>query len=197
MNAQNETYDQALVPGKCIISKTQIQDPRFIMTVSLLCHHDEEGSFALTLNRPTTLYLDPLNFSLCQQKEKHSFHPVFIGGPVQPENMFFLFRHTEELPDSKKIFEDIYLCSSPDTYKELERMQTLTPSNIRFFLGYAGWSFFQLDCEASDGSWYVNQALRDYVFYPIEDNLWLTALKDLGENFHQIGLDFLKSFGND
>ena len=67
------TYGQVLQPGKCLISKTQIQDPRFMMTVSLLCAHDEEGSFALTLNRPTTLFLDPLNFSLdCAHPEQRS-----------------------------------------------------------------------------------------------------------------------------
>ena len=52
------TYDVKIEPGVVLVARPELMDPRFVMSVVLLCHHDEKGSVGLILNRPTSMLID-------------------------------------------------------------------------------------------------------------------------------------------
>lgn len=166
------------------------------MGVVLLCHHDEEGSFGLLLNRPTNLCIDSESFELVDQPELGSPHRVFMGGPVQTEALFFLYRSGGVYPESKEILPGVHLCSSPETLKILKREGLLDKNEVRFYLGYAGWSYFQLDCEASSDSWFVHPGKAEYIFGDPSHQLWLKVLTDIGEPFQKLGHEFIDHLKN-
>lgn len=188
------TFHQKIESGVFLISKPEPGDPRFALSVSLICEHDEQGSLGLILNRPTSLFLNPLTFQVGKESEESLHFPVFVGGPVQPEALFFLFEHDEAMPNTKEVLQGLYFGSSPETLRQLESKAPLSSYKIKFFLGYAGWSYFQLDCEFSNGSWFSHPGNSSHVFYDINQNLWLNLLKDMGPDFLKAGENFLKSF---
>ena len=63
---------------------------------------------------------------------------------------------------------------------ELVNQQRLSEKDIRFFLGYSGWSEGQLEGEMKQKSWIVTSASKTLVFRNDIDNTWKDALKQLG-----------------
>ncbi|MBF0196219.1 MAG: YqgE/AlgH family protein [Planctomycetes bacterium] len=185
------TFHNDLTPGLLLIAKPEMMDPRFIMSVSVVCLHDEEGSMALTLNRPAPMYVDPVTFSLHQEVELGRF-PVYLGGPVQMDSLFYLFQSHKEIEDSTEVMPGLYLSSSPAALKILQNNDALDQSKVRFFLGYGGWSYYQLECEISNGSWFTHPGSVEDVFYSPPEDLWLHSLKGIGPDFYHMGRHFLE-----
>ena len=169
-----------------------MMDPRFIMSVTLLCLHDDDGSFGLILNRPAPVFIDPVTFTL-HQEHRLEYFPVYLGGPVEPENLFFIFRSDHHIENTTEILPGVYLSSSPKALSKHQELNSLDNSTIRFFLGYAGWSFFQLDCEISNGSWFTHPASLDLTLFTSPEDLWLESLKSIGPDFYNHGFHFLDS----
>jgi len=179
--------------GSLLISQPELGDPRFETSVSLLCDHDEHGSFALILNKPTHLFIDILDFSISDTFSKKSQYPIWMGGPVQLDQCFFIFRFKESLPDANNIIEDLYFSNSQNVLYHLFKNNPLDNSSIRFFLGYAGWSYYQLECEISYGWWLISQADATSAFHPSPNDQWLDSLKSIDPSLYQKGLNFIKS----
>lgn len=56
--------------------------------------------------------------------------------------------------------------------------------NIKFFLGYSGWSTGQLEEELKVNSWIVgNRAAQELIFETEPDQMWKKSLKSLGGRF--------------
>ena len=158
-----------------LISKPEPGDPRFESSVSLVCDHDDQGSFALILNKPTEIYLDIRDFSVSEQQTHIDQFPLWYGGPVQVEQCFYLFQHIEKIEGSENVLDDLYLASSKDVLSKLLKSTQRENLNIKFFLGYAGWSFFQLDCEISYGWWLTGQGDHDCPFNTSPKKLGLST----------------------
>lgn len=172
------------------MSKAELGDPRFLNSVSLLCLHDEEGSLALVLNHPLPLYINPNDFTI-QEEHAPGHFPLYRGGPVGPEQCMFLFKG-KATKHSIAINPNLHLGTNTETLDELKSRGALEPDHMKFFLGYAGWSFYQLDCENSNGSWYTHPSNNETPFSS-EKNLWLETLKKLGPEFYAKGKKFLDS----
>ncbi len=79
--------------------------------------------------------------------------------------------------------EGLYWGGSFDNLKELIRRYMVSPEDIRFFLGYSGWTGGQLDDEIKINSWIVTSATVDNVFSDEPDKLWADILKSMGKKF--------------
>lgn len=168
--------------GKILISEPFLNDPFFKRSVVLLCRHNkEEGSFGLVINRFLDVEINEVLLDFPAYGGK-----IGMGGPVEPSSLFYIHTKGDLLPDSMPVFGDIRLGGNFDKLKELMDLGLIQESDIRFFIGYSGWSKDQLDDELNDQSWLVTETSSDAIMQATDKNLWEQVLKDLGDQFSML-----------
>ena len=114
-------------------------------SVSLLIDHSPQGAFGLMINRPLIKSLSELLVDVPQDL----YCPVFEGGPVEGDRLFFLHSGERQYPGTLKLSDDIHLTACDELIEDLIRGQS--PSHINAYLGYAGWAAAQLERELFEG----------------------------------------------
>lgn len=168
-------------PGVLLIADPFLKDPNFMRTVILLCEHQEEGSFGFVLNRNYDYTLDQLMASA-----EGMPLPVFYGGPVQMDTIHFLHRYPEKIPGGFEVVDGIYWGGDFETAVALLKSGEITATNIRFFIGYSGWSEGQLQGELKEKSWITSKGNRKLIFHKDMKAIWKDALIDLGGEYEQL-----------
>lgn len=173
-------YRNKLKPdkGRLLISEPFLPDPNFERTVVLLCEHNEEGSFGFVLNKPAIVKVSEV------MDELKSFeHQIFIGGPVQQDTLHFIHRNPE-IESGTEVRTNMFWGGNFETVLFLAETKQLNPQNIRFFLGYSGWSAGQLDEELEQDSWIVcDYVTEDLMFETNPNDMWRKALGNMGGRF--------------
>jgi putative transcriptional regulator len=95
---------------------------------------------------------------------------VFIGGPVNPKKMHFLFRKFLPKIEAIHVFGDVYLSSGNQSLQQFVEAGPRNP--IRVYAGYAGWSAGQLDREVETGHWNILPADVDIIFHKDPARIW-------------------------
>ncbi|MFN5887021.1 MAG: YqgE/AlgH family protein, partial [Flavobacteriales bacterium] len=83
------------VAGGYLLSDPFMGDPYFERSVVYLCQHDSEGTFGMVLNNALGLHLNDVI--------DHPFtgdFPLFIGGPVSRNQLFFLHDQGDHIEGS-------------------------------------------------------------------------------------------------
>ncbi len=167
--------------GKILLAEPFMMDPNFKRTVTLICEHTKEGSIGFVLNRRLQVSIDELI------EEFPDFHsPVFYGGPVQEDTVHYLHNVGDLLEDSQKITTGLYWGGNFEKLKFLISAKLVKPENIRFFVGYSGWSPQQLEEEQKSGSWIVTDMHANYLFKSNPDQLWQQIMALKGKAFSVI-----------
>lgn len=163
--------------GKMLISEPNILgDASFSRSVILLTEYNEHGVVGFILNKPVPYTLDQLIPEVPLQL------PVYQGGPVDVENLYFLHCVPDLIPNSHLINEPIYWGGDFKKAIELLLSGAICAQDIKFFLGYSGWEIDQLDDELNASSWLVlNESKHtESVFNVNVDNIWRDKMKKLG-----------------
>jgi putative transcriptional regulator len=165
--------------GKILISEPFLNDPYFKRTVVIICeHNDDEGTFGFILNKYLDLNLEDLIQDFPDFETK-----ISMGGPVEQNSLYFLHTRPDLLKDSKPITDNLCIGSSFSELKHFAGLGMIGPSDVRFFVGYSGWTKGQLAQELKDRSWIVASTAVENIMNTQDDNLWQNALKDLGREF--------------
>lgn len=141
-----------LLPG-CVLLARDLQDPNFSRSVVLLCQHGPEGSYGLVLNRPARMPLSEI-FDLSdlgEQKPNH-LQKVYIGGPVQPEELQVLQVAEADVSGAVAVAPAVHVGGH---FANLSDILAADPMHLRLFLGYSGWGAEQLEKEVVWGAWEV------------------------------------------
>jgi putative transcriptional regulator len=165
-------------PGKILISEPFLFDYYFKRSVVLLAEHNTEGSFGVIINKPMALNFNEVvkDFPLFEA-------PVFLGGPVKTDSLFYLHTLGEAIDESIPVLEGLYWGGDLDRVKEMILLGQLNESNFRFFIGYSGWMPKQLENELKRDSWLVSELTTDQVMNTKTESLWQDALMELGEKY--------------
>jgi len=167
--------------GRILISEPFMVDPSFKRSVVFLTDHDEKGSVGFVLNQPLGINLKDV-----VDEDVTGFNvPIYCGGPVQQDMLHFLHTLGEIIPDSVQVGDGIYWGGDFDTIITLILNQQIQSSQIKFFIGYSGWSEEQLNEEIVDNNWIVGRVQQNDVFDQ-EENLWKRAIKKLGAKYAHI-----------
>jgi putative transcriptional regulator len=174
--------------GSLLIADPLLNDPTFYRSVIILCEKDEKGTFGLQLNKQ-------LNYKLGELIENFEgqSHKVFIGGPVQLDTLHFLHKVPDLIDGGKKIAPNVYWGGNFETVIQLIKNQQLNDADIRFYLGYSGWSAGQIEDEMkSNQPWILGKALESIIFNSNSENIWSDALASLGGKY-----ELYKNFPSD
>lgn len=174
-----ENNEKAQV-GSLLISEPFMEDDNFVRSVILLCgHNDKEGSFGFVLNHPTDIDL-----SNSVEKFPSIDTIIGVGGPVEQQSLFFLHRMKDEINNSVEVNEFISIGGEFNRVLEILNETPDKIKNIRFFLGYSGWSVGQLQAEIDQKSWVVvNNFDLELIFSAQSNDLWKDILSKLGGKF--------------
>lgn len=173
-------YHNDLAPkkGHLLISEPYLGDPNFDRTIILLCEHGLEGSFGFVLNKPGETTVGEVMEELAKIKS-----PVFIGGPVQQDTLHYVHR-LADLPDAIPVADGIFWGGSFEQLMAWIDIGRVTATDIRFFLGYSGWSPGQLDEEMVAKSWIVSNRVSEQVLFETpSEAMWKEVLRQLGGRF--------------
>jgi putative transcriptional regulator len=163
--------------GTILISEPSLRDFYFRQSVVLLAEHNEEGTFGLIINKPLEMRLKDVIKGFSQYNL-----PVYLGGPVKTDSLFYLHTH-EHVEDSLLIMEGLYWGGNLDTIRNLMKEGEITRDEIRFFLGYSGWSPHQLDREIKEKSWVLSHSPVSEIINDNPESLWSNYLKNMGQDY--------------
>lgn len=160
----------AQIDGKSIllVASTQMQDPRFQRTVILVTRHGRSPPLGVIINRRLKTGLGTLFPELPESEAKR---PLFLGGPVAPNMLAFLFRSPTGSADAIAVAKETHLGRSAVTLDELLRGPR-THTGLRVFMGYAAWADGQLEREIAHGSWHVMPVAPEILFDKDVDQIW-------------------------
>ena len=161
-----------LAPGILLVAPPDLQDPNFKRAVVLLCEHSDTGTFGLILNQN-------INVEMSELLED----AVHVGGPVQMDTLYFLHRFGADVGDATRVCPDVYWGGEFEKLQDTIRAREVTRSDVRFYLGYAGWSSGQLQEEVDAGAWILTQGSAELVFDTEAATLWRNVMIGLGGEY--------------
>ncbi|MGB0357567.1 MAG: YqgE/AlgH family protein [Flavobacteriaceae bacterium] len=161
-----------MMTGKLLVAHPSILgDQSFGRSVVLMAEHNEEGALGFVVNQHTHYTLGDL------LPEMGIDAPVFQGGPVEDDRLFYI--HTKkDVANALPLGNGLFWGGELEDIK-LALLSNKLPSNqIKFLLGYAGWSKGQLAEETKTNAWLLVK--NSYNLFENEEQLWGTILRDLG-----------------
>jgi putative transcriptional regulator len=164
--------------GRILISEPFLNDIYFKRSIILLTEHNAEGSIGFVLNKPVNMKIDEIIIDF----------PAFdcnisVGGPVSTNTVHYIHTLGELIPNSVKVHENLYWGGDFDFLKELIKEGAITKNQVKFFLGYSGWSPNQLKDELEQNSWLVCNMAANKIMDNKMDEIWQQVLKSLGEKY--------------
>lgn len=164
--------------GRLLIADPAIlNDSSFKRTIILLTEHTKKSSVGFILNRPLNYVLSDL------VPEIDCDFTVYQGGPVEQDNLYFIHKVPHLLPNSIEVAKGIYWGGNFELLKELLNKKQLEATDIRFFLGYSGWSSNQLDEELVMNSWFITENDYDNILTTNDQSFWKDKLLQRGGKY--------------
>ena len=170
--------------GKILISEPFLPDTFFNRSIVYLTDHSAQGSVGFILNKR----LD-LNMMSAVTGFENWNENINMGGPVAPDTLHYLHNAGDLIPNSVLIEDNLYWGGDIDTVRELILTGKLDHTQIRFFLGYSGWSAGQLERELREDSWIIARVKPEIIMKYRGDDTWKSVLRSF-KNKYRIWADF-------
>ncbi|WP_242095087.1 YqgE/AlgH family protein [Aestuariivivens sediminicola] len=155
-----------------------IGDLSFNRSIVLLADHNHDGSIGFILNKPLEYTINDL------LPEVEAYFRVYNGGPVEQDNLYFIHKVPELIPNSIEISFGIYWGGDFNKVVELITNETLIEKDIRFFLGYSGWDANQLEQELKLNSWVVSENIyKKAIIEKDYQHFWKEKMLELGGEY--------------
>lgn len=81
--------------------------------------------------------------------------PVFCGGPLSNDRLYYLHTLGNIIPDAKEIIPGLYIGGDFNAIIDYVNSGYPIDTKIRFFIGYSGWDIDQLEEELSQNVWAI------------------------------------------
>ena len=165
--------------GKLLVAAPSvIGDTNFHRSVVLVTQHKDFGSLGFILNKKLEYTLNEVLEDIIVET------PLYYGGPVEQDNLFFIHNAPSLINDSIKISDHLYWSGDFKAVVDLINTKKLSEKDIRFFLGYSGWSENQLQSEIKLKSWIVLDNHYHGDLLSIKDtNFWKNQMIFLGGKY--------------
>jgi putative transcriptional regulator len=157
-----------------LVATRDLEDPNFARSVVLMVPSSEPPLLAgVIINNPGKQRIQDV-FPQARQL-KGAGETVYIGGPVEPDEVSVVFRAPSgAIGSASKVFDDTYVATSQEAVAAVLKDPRIT--DLRVIQGKAQWLRDQLNSEVMEGSWYIVPAKAELVFSDPKD-LWSTLVK--------------------
>lgn len=161
-----------------IAEPTIIGDSSFNRSIILLADHNQEGSIGFILNKPLEYTINDL------VPEIEVPFKVYNGGPVEQDNLYFIHKVPELIPNSVEISLGVFWGGDFNNVADLIAKNEIKETDIRFFLGYSGWEVNQLENELKTNSWLVTENIykKDIIAKDYE-SFWKEKMLEFGGEY--------------
>ena len=170
--------------GKILISEPFLPDTFFNRSIVYLTDHTAQGSVGFILNRKLDLQVSAAIAGFEDWDENLS-----MGGPVAPDTLHYLHNLGDLIPKSVLVEGNIFWGGDIDSIRDLIKAGKIKQSQIRFFLGYSGWSAGQLERELLENSWVITTVNSEIIMNNRGDDTWKNVLRSF-KNKYRIWADF-------
>lgn len=168
--------------GTLLISEPFMADPNFQRTVVLITEDNVDGTVGYVLNHKSDFLLKDI-VSDCWDAHMQ----VFIGGPVANDTLHFIHSVPDKITGGVDIGNGLFWGGNFDTLKAQINSYSIKEEEIKFFIGYSGWSKDQLDNELEVNAWIVSDKFNpDMIFDNSEVDLWKEAVLNMGVKYAHI-----------
>ena len=165
--------------GNLLLSEPTMNDFHFgRAAVLLIDHSEEEGSFGIIMNKPMNVRLSEVVDAFPDFDA-----PVYLGGPVADNQIFFMHTLGVLIPDSFEIMEGLYWGGDLETLKTLIATGIAGSDKVRFFIGYSGWSAGQLVNELERNSWGVCKTDAQTLLNTPVERFWESYVTRMGKEY--------------
>lgn len=165
---------EALVQGSIIIMQRDTPDPIFRHSVILLARYDKSGTVGLMIHHRSDIPIQKALAGIAGAEKRTD--PMFIGGPVQLESVMALLRSGSPPAAAARVAGKSYLVISKEGLTKA-LSQGRDQSELRIYLGYAGWAPGQLESEVRRGGWWIFNYDESLVFDEHPETLWERLIK--------------------
>ncbi len=170
--------DKKAERGRVLISEPFLTDTYFKRSVVFLTEHQDEGSVGFVLNKPIEMQLH----DVLQDFPKIDAG-VSIGGPVSTNTVHYIHTLGDKLPDSVHVIDKLWWGGNFEVLKQMVLAGHISGSEIRFFMGYSGWSPEQLQTEISQNAWLVGELSADMIMQGIKSDFWNEVLNKMHSKY--------------
>lgn len=165
--------------GNLLIAEPSIiGDLSFNRAVILLADHNALGSVGFILNKPLDYHLKDL------VEGTESEFTIYNGGPVEQDNLYFIHKSPELIPNSIEISNGLFWGGDFNVVLSLINDSIISKNDIRFFLGYSGWAEQQLDDELESKAWLVSEnSYHNNIIAKSGNTFWREKMLELGGEY--------------
>ena len=164
---------QINLKGKLLIAEPTISDKFFFKSVIFIVHHDDNECIGFILNKRIELKIKTIIDNISTNDNS-----IYIGGPVSKNTIHYIHNLGNQILNSKKVCNNLYWGGDFQQIKLLLKDNKINEGNIRFFIGYSGWSSFQIENELKQKSWLIKNTTDDiFSKYKEVNDLWRTYIK--------------------
>ena len=169
-------------PGSLLVAEPFLREKYFHHSVICLVDYEPGGSaMGIVLNRQTGTPLQSLISGITVERPI----PVFCGGPMSCDRLYFIHSLGSIIPGSKPIADSgLYIGGSFEAMTDYVNSGYPVEGCIRFFIGYSGWSERQLDEEIGNNVWAVAETpSAEMVLTAEEDAYWHRTVRAMGDDY--------------
>ena len=165
--------------GELLLSEPFLNDFHFGRSVVLLVEHDEEeGTLGVIMNKELDITVHQI-----VEKFPDCYMPVYLGGPVADDQLFFIHTLGPLIPDTFEIMDGLYWGGDSKTLETLISTGVAHADIVRFFLGYSGWDAGQLSDELSRNAWIVSPITTQKLLSTPYAKMWQNFVNDMGKDY--------------
>jgi putative transcriptional regulator len=164
--------------GKVLISEPFLMDNYFKRSIVLITEHNTEGTVGFVLNKPVNVNINEVVESFPKMEADLS-----LGGPVSTNTLHYLHTLGDIIPNSIPVIGNIYWGGDYSVVERLISSGSINREQIRFFLGYSGWSPSQLEQELTNNAWVVADIKPEEIMLPLNKQFWTKTLRRLGKKY--------------
>lgn len=146
-------YLYRMEKGQFIIATPLLADSVFEDTTIFIIEQNAKGAMGFVVNKQFPRGLTEL------EEFKHGIpFPLFEGGPVDQEHLFFIHQRPDLIPGGTPITGNVHYGGDFKAAVAHINAHRITNQDIKIFIGYCGWDDAELDAEIAEGSWTVSTA---------------------------------------
>lgn len=187
-NATGKLFDiniprHELAEGEILVAEPFLREGYFNHAVITLVDYSREtGALGLVMNnRLESRLLGKMIDGITREDDI----PVFCGGPVSSDRLFYLHTLGELFGDSTQVSPGLYVGGDFSAVLDYVNSGYALEGRIRFFVGYSGWEPGQLEGECMEHVWAVHPSVLtpEEALSGAEDAYWHKVVRGMGSPY--------------